>query len=52
VANHVDFSNFGHACEIVVALKLMWNDFIERSFIDVERRQTKTCATGLRALED
>src|SRR5436853_3306576 len=52
VSHDVDFGNFRHAGEIVFALKLAWNDFIERDLTNVERGQAKTRAARLRAFDD
>ena len=38
VANYVHLADFGQALEIVFALKLRRNDFVERGFRNVERR--------------
>src|SRR5215471_1381162 len=52
MTHHVYFSHFGHAGEIIIALKLGWNHVAKWSFIDVQRRQTEACSPGLRALKD
>src|SRR5689334_14412017 len=52
VAHHVDFADFRHACEIVVALKLFRDQCVERRLFHVERGQTITDASVLRTLED
>ena len=52
MSNHVNLSDFGHAGQIVVALKLARDDFIQRGFFHVERGQAKSGAAGLRAFED
>src|ERR1051326_2072798 len=51
VAHHIDLGDLGHPSEIVFALQRGRNDFIERGFLDVERRQAVAGATFLRALE-
>src|ERR1043166_2908361 len=48
----VDFRDFRHTFEIVVALKLTRNYLVECSLVDVKWRQTVAGAARLRALED
>ena len=52
VPHHVDLSYFGHSFQIVFALKLRRNNFVEGGLIHIERRQTVARAAPLRALED
>src|SRR6185503_20464955 len=52
VANYVNFTNLRDALEIVVTAKLSWHQFIQGSFVNIERRQTITDPTRLGALED
>ncbi len=47
VTDDIDFADFGHAFEIVVALKCGGHELIERRFVDIERRQAITDAARL-----
>src|SRR5215213_2236817 len=50
VTYHVDFAHFGHAFEIVITKKFVWD--VQLGFIDIESRQAVSDATLLRSLED
>jgi hypothetical protein len=52
VTDDVDFGDFRHALEIVVALKLARNYFVEGGLVYIKRREAVAGATFLRALED
>jgi hypothetical protein len=39
VTDDIDFGHLGHAREIVIALKFAGDDFVERTLVNVERRQ-------------
>src|SRR5260370_20300798 len=52
VADLVYFGDFRHAGVIILALKLRRNDFVERGFRNIERRQHEARATRMRTLKD
>src|SRR5260370_36494578 len=52
VADLVYFGDFRHAGVIIFALKLRRNDFVERGFRNIERRQHEARATRMRTLKD
>src|ERR1044071_8564057 len=52
MTNYVDFCDFGHAGQFIVALKLGRYYFVEWRLINIERRKTETHTPRLRAIKN